>query len=239
MLSPMKILASAALLVALAVPAAASAKGDCPPRKGTLAHNGVGRIWHQRTSLYGCTTVYGHNPRARRLGPYKTGVKVTFDGVEVAWTVPLTRDGVRSDRVYAGNVDDGSRWLLGRRLVPATASAPEHEARLQKLVLRDQSVAWVTTDSDLVFAMRSPDADPTPIGTLPAPLAVDRNLLLVGSFPTTDPAALAATMELKELNGEGDECGGSNPYTLTAKPDPASARIGARWFGSWASTNCL
>ena len=234
----MKTLATVSVLVALVVPATASAKGNCPTRSGTLATDALGRIWHRASSVYGCTTVFGHSPRTRRLGPYKTGVRVAFDGVNVAFTVPLVRNGVRSDRLYAVNVDSGSRWLAGRLLVPATAGSPEREARVQALKVSDQSIAWVTRTADVVMATRSPEDTPVAIGTLPRPLTVDRKLLLVGSFPDTAAGLLAQSMQLKEEPGDGDECGGVNPYTLTVKPNSSAGPIGVRWFGGWTSTNC-
>ncbi len=234
----MKTFVTAALLGALLVPSTAQAKGDCPARKGTLAKNALGRVWHQRASVYGCTTVYGHAPRARRMGPYKPGTKVAFDGVRVAFTVPLVRDGVRSDRVYAGDVDDGDRWLLGRVLVPKSATGPEREARIQRLAVHGLSAGWVTTTGEVVMAVRSSDGEPDPIGTLPGPLKGDRDLVLVGRFPDAGAPALAQSMQLKEGQGEGDECGGSIPYSLTVKPDPSAGRIGASWFGQYTNLNC-
>src|SRR3954464_3579077 len=110
--------------VALTVPAAAHAKAyaNCPARSGTLAKDGFGRVWHTKATLYGCTTVYGRRPRTRRLGPWKPGTKGAWDGRHAGWRVPLTRGGVRRDRVYAGSAEDGSRWLLGTRARPATAA---------------------------------------------------------------------------------------------------------------------
>ncbi len=217
--------------------AATAAKGDCPARKGTLAKNSIGRIWHRRGSIYGCTTVYGEPANRRRLGPYTTGAKVAFDGANVAFTVSRVRDGKRVDRVFAANVDDGRRWLVGRKAVPAAAAEPEHEARIQKLSLRDQSVAWITRTGDVVMAMREPASEPTPIGAPPGPLTVVRNLLLVGRFPGTGATALARSMRYKELPGEGDECGGGNPYTLTVRPDASGRPVGVEWHGHWTSTS--
>ena len=58
-----------ALAVLLAPGAAhASAKHpDCPAKRGTLAKDGIGRVWHTKATLYGCTTVYGRRPHTERL----------------------------------------------------------------------------------------------------------------------------------------------------------------------------
>jgi len=238
----MRTLFTAALLGALLVPTTAQAKGDCPARKGTLAKNGIGRVWHQGASIYGCTTANGHAPRIRRMGPYKPGTIVAFDGVDVAFAVPLVRDGVRSDRVYAASLDDGDRWLLGRLLVPKSATGPEREARVQRLALvesgRGRSATWVTTTGEVVLAVRSPDGKPDPIGALPGPLTEDRTLVLVGRFPDAGAPALAQSMQVKQGQYEGDECGGSIPQVLTVKPDPSAGRIGASWFAHYTSPRC-
>lgn len=221
---------------ATASPATGVAKGDCPARKGTLAKDSISRIWHRGSSIYGCSTASGNEPQTFRLGPYTTGARVAFDGEYVAFTASRVRNGRRSDRVYAVNANDGSRWLIGRRLVPATATAPRREARIQTLQVRDTSVAWVTRAGDVVMAMQEPDGDPSPIGALPGPLEVDRKLLLVGRFPATGAAALARSMRFTERYGYGDACSGTNPYKLTVRPD-ARPRVGVHWAGSWYSTS--
>jgi hypothetical protein len=163
---------------------------------------------------------------------------VAFDGVQVAWTAPLVRNGVRSDRAWAASTQDGSRWLTGALLVPKTSQAPAHEARVQRILVQDQGAAWITRSGDVVLALSLPNADPMPVGTLPAPLAADSDRLLVGSFPGVKASALAATAKLAEGEGDGDECGGSNPYTLTVQPDPAAPPVGATWTGDWVRPDC-
>src|SRR3954469_12197632 len=133
--------------VALTVPTAAHAKAsaNCPARSGTLAKDGFGRVWHTKATLYGCTTVYDRKPQTRRLGPWKPGTKVAWDGTQAVWTVPLVRDGVRSDRLYAASAQDGSRWLVGTRALPATATTPAAGARVQRVFSYDVTAGWVTT----------------------------------------------------------------------------------------------
>lgn len=226
--------------LAMGSPATALAKSrNCPAHAGTLAVDTIGRIWHSGHSLYGCTTVYGHTPRARRLGPWAQGTKVAWDGVDAAWTVPKTVNGVRSDRAWAANADNGKRWLSGTRLIPNGAGFPFSDARVQRLLINDQGAAWITQGSQVVLALHDPSSDPTPVGTLPlpGPLTAVKQLLLVGSFPVS-AATLAASAKLEELDGDGDECGGVNPYKLTVQPTAGGPRVGAIWEGSWESTNC-
>jgi hypothetical protein len=220
-----------------AVTSDASAAASCPARKGTIVKNSYGRVWHSGHSLFSCTTVYGHKPKTRRLGPWAVNARVAFDGVHAAWTVPLVREGVRSDRAWAANADDGRRWLLGSRLLPSS-SGPGQEARIQKILVDDEAAAWVTRGGEVVLAVRDPQDDPAPVGVLPAPLESQDKLLLVGTWTTPDAKTLAATARLEELDGDGDECGGVNPYELTVDPQLNGARIGATWSGGWTSTNC-
>jgi hypothetical protein len=233
-------LAALALSLACAGPAAASAASkDCPAHRGTIVKKGLGRVWHAGHSLFGCTVVYGQKPHTVRLGPWSPKSRVAFDGVNVAWTTPLTRDGVRSDRAWLATTDGkGKRSLSGSRLVPAAGDLPEHEARIQRILLVDQGAAWITRTGDVVFALVSPAGDPTPIGVPQVNLAADHQLLLVGSWPYGSAAKLAATAKLTEGAGDGDECGGVNTYTLTVAPDPAAAPIGATWDGYWERQNC-
>ena len=221
-----------------AADAGAATPKPCPAKKGTLAKNGIGRVWHQGTSLYGCTTIYGKKPATKRLGPWKPGTKVAWDGSTALWSVPLTRDGVVSDRMWAASAQDGRRWLTGTRLVPKSGEQPAREARVQKLVLRDEGAAWVTKDGAAVFALHSPESEPEAIGTPPAPLQATDELLLIGEFAGVPAADLAASMALTEEDGEGDECGGSNPYRFTVTPGPDAAPVGAAWQGGWSRPDC-
>jgi len=228
--------------VALTVPTAAHAKtyANCPARSGTLAKDGFGRVWHTKATLYGCTTAYGRRPRTRRLGPWKPGTKVAWDGTQAVWTVPLVRAGVRSDRLYAASAQDGGRWLVGTRALPATATAAAAEARVQRVFSYDVTAGWVTTGGAVVFAQESPEAAPEAIGTLPAAPSADHHLTLVGTWPGVRPATLAAGVRLDAEDGDGDECGGSAGYRLTLAPDVAAptARVGVRWWGGWSRPFC-
>jgi hypothetical protein len=227
----------AAALVVAAAPAAA-AGASCPRHSGAISTKPLGRVWHSGHSLFACTTVYGHRPRARRMGPWDPKTRVAFDGVDMAWTTPLTRDGVRSDRVWAGSADTGRRWLTGSRLVPASGGQPQREARIQRVMQLDRGAAWVTRTGEVVMALKEPGSPPAAIGTLPAPLDPQDNLLLVGSWPTRPASELAASAMFTEDGGDGDECGGESTYRLTVVPQPDAVAVGAEWVGYWSSTNC-
>jgi hypothetical protein len=236
------LLATLALLAA-APQAAQAAKSSCPAKKGTLAHDRLGRVWHSGHSLYACTTVYDRAPRARRLGPWASGTKVAWDGSSAAWSVPLIRDGVRSDRAWVASAEDGKRWLLGTRLIPATGSTPAAEGRVQRLFVFGESAGWVTRDGSVVLAVHSPQDVPAPFGTLPTAPAADHKLVLVGRWPSASAGALAASVQLGAFDGDGDECGGSESYRLTVVPDATggtgpSLRLGVSWLGGWERPFC-
>ena len=220
-------------------PAGASPRArDCPSKPGTLVTKPLGRLWHTSTTLYGCTTVYGQRPHTVRLGKWAKQSRVAFDGVKAAWTVPLTRAGVRSDRAWIASAQDGKRWLLGSPLVPASGAAPAREARIQAITVVDEGAAWVTRTSEVVFALHAPEDDPTPIGTPPAPLAPAGHLLLLGRWPTVAPRDLVASLKLTEGDGDGDECGGSNDYILTVRAGATAEPAGATWLGGWERPHC-
>src|SRR4051812_25373084 len=99
-------LGALALLFASATAATAPAQAAkaCPAKANTLAKDTFGRVWHTKATLYGCTTVYGRAPRTKRLGPWKPGTKVAWDGSQAVFSVPLTRDGhIVGDRLYAAD----------------------------------------------------------------------------------------------------------------------------------------
>lgn len=234
--------ALAGVLAAAPAPASAASKRatDCPVTRGTLAvsPHGFGRVWHQGTSLYACTTVYGHRPRARRMGPWAPGTRVSFDGVDLAWTVPMVIDGRGTDRVWAGNADSGKRWMLAQKPNPGGATKPSREGRVQRIVAVDRSVAWVTKGGAVVGALEEVAGTPAVVGPLPGAPVVQKNLVLMGTWPAASAAALGATLKIAEEDGDGDECGGVNPYVMTVRPDPATPPAGVRWDGYWTSTNC-
>ncbi len=238
----MRTLAATALALAalaVAVPSGAMARSHhCPKHHGQLAVNSFGNVWHDSKSLLGCTTVYDHPPRARRLGPWTPGTKVAWDGVNALWTVRHSSAGVTTDRMWAANADNGKRWLSGTKLVPGAPGAPFTDGQAQHIMLADQSAAWLTKAGQVVMALHEPADTPTPIGTLvSSPLVAVKQLLLVGTYPTSLVAGIASTMKLEELDGDGDECGGENPYRLTFNGD-VGVLSGAEWGGYWESTNC-
>jgi hypothetical protein len=232
------IAALALLLLAAAGPAHAAAHRACPPKRGTITKNSYGRVWHQGRSLWACTTVYGRRPQSVRLGPWRHTGRLVWDGLHVAWTQPLTRDGVRSDRLWAAEADTGKRWISGARAVPASAGGPAREARVSTVKLQFESVAWVTAGGDVVLALHSPQSDPAPVGTPPVTLQASDRYLLIGSWAGVGPSALASSLTLKTTTGDGDECGGVDTYRLTVQPDAAQPAVGADWDGGWERSNC-
>jgi hypothetical protein len=230
--------AAATLAVAALAPAVAdAATPTCAAKPHTVVHNSYGRAWVSGMGLYACTTVYGEK-RTVRVGPWRgsTG-KVRFDGVTVLWTVPLVRDGRRSDRVWAASAQSGRHWLAGTRLVFATGGQPAREGRVRKLILRDHAAAWITTAGDAVLALDDPQDAPTARGALPTAPVANHQVVLLGTWPGQS-ATLATTAALDEGDGDGDECGGVNPYTFTVQPAGATASLGVQWTGGWSRPFC-
>ena len=91
--------------------------------------------------------------------------------------------------------------------------------------------AWVTRSSEVVLALDLPEDEPEPVGALTGALEPDERLLLVGRFEQASPAARASSLRLTVGQGESDDCGGSDPYTVTVRPDPAAEPVGATWLG--------
>jgi hypothetical protein len=229
-------LATAALALVPSAADAASVK-PCPAQKHTLAKASAGRVWYSGSSLYACTTVYGRKPNKVRLGPWRTGGKVAWDGSDAVWSVPLTKSGkVVGDRVYAADAEDGSRWLLGAR---AGVSA---EARTQRMFAWGTVGGWVTKDGTVVMAQRSPQDAPTAIGTLPAAPVAAGKLVVVGTWTGVSPTDLGRTIKIDTTpgSGDGDECGGAEEHRLTLAPDASApgTRVGVAWWGSWERPFC-
>lgn len=226
------------VVLALASPDAhAASSKTCPARLHTLAKTTVGRAWTAKGSLYACTTVYGRKPNAVRLGPWRTGGKLAWDGSDAVWSAPLTRGGkVVGDRVYAADAEDGSRWLLGAR------AGVSREARTQRLFASGTTGGWVTKDGTVVFAQRSPQEAPKAIGVLPVAPVVSGKLVVVGAWPGVSPTELGRTVKLDVTpdSGDGDECGGAEEYRMTLVPDATGGgtRVGVAWWGSWERPFC-
>jgi hypothetical protein len=228
---------AAALALLIAPGADAASSKTCPAKANTLAKTNAGRVWHAGGSLYACTTIYGRKPNQKRLGPWRTGGKVAWNGSDAVWSVPRAKAGkVVGDRVYAGDAQDGSRWLLGAR---AGISA---EARTQRMFVYGTVGGWVTKDGSVVMAQRSPQDAPTAIGTLPAAPVAAGKLVLVGRFTGLTPTDLGRTVKLDVTpgSGDGDECGGAEEYRLTLAPDASApeTRVGVAWWGSWQRPFC-
>lgn len=220
-------------------PAGAARSAVCPSQTGTIVKDNTGRVFHRGTRLYACTTVYGHAPKSRYMGPWSQYTKVAFDGVNLGWTVRTTAAGKRTDRVWAGSADTGKRWMLGQKPNPGGADLAAREDTVSRIVAQDRGVAWVTKGGAVVGALQDPAEDVvTPIGSFAtAPSVLQKKLVLVGSWPGATKQ-LASSLALTETGGDGDECGGVDTYVLTVRPDAAADPVGVRWDGYWSSTNC-
>ncbi len=228
---------TAATLTSAAGPASAATR-SCPARAGTLAKDSSSRIWHQGDSLYACTTGYGVAPRSKRLGPYAPGTRVALGGTNVAWTVRQTKEGRRTDRVWAADLFSGRRWMLAQKPNPGGVDKPSREVLIQRLALSGTALAWVTKGGDVVAALRDPVGPPTVIGTLPAPPVRQDKLFLIGSFADTPVAELGRSLKVTPGGGDGDECGGVEAIDFTVRPQAGGPVAGIRAEGGYASPVC-
>jgi hypothetical protein len=102
-----------------------------------------------------------------------------------------------------------------------------------------------TTPASTTPAATTPAAT-TPAATTPPPtltglalpFAPQGKRLVVGHWPDVDIADLADSLELTiGSNGDGDECGGVDPYQATVRPVAGQPRVGAEWFNDWSSAS--
>jgi hypothetical protein len=232
---------AAAAVTALAgapSPASAAASKRCTPQQGTIAVKTFGRVWHRGSSLYACTEGYGKPARTHRMGPWTPFTKVAFDGTNVAWTVRMTKEGKRTDRVFAGEAYLGRRWMLAQKPNPAGTTLAAREDLVQRILVSSTAVMWVTRGSSVVAALSGPVDVPEVIGTLPAPPVQQGNLTMVGTFAGVPATTLAASMKIAFGDGDGDECGNTTNYLFTVKPGADAPEAGVAWYGGYERPDC-
>ena len=206
---------------ALLAPVAAEAAPKCPAKRHTLAKKDGSVVWARHGTLYGCSTEDDLKPTPRALGPW-TGGKLVFEGFQAAWT---TTDGDGTQRVWAAAIVANApnhAWLAGKRVVPASGDAPARDAEVQRLIEDGDALAYVTTDGDVVLAANgngTPEnhhgsivLDPNP--AFPTPPLPSHRQTLLGSYPTSDPASIADSMELTN----DPDCGGEVSYRFRFTP---------------------
>ncbi len=244
-----------AVLVAAVGPAAARAAG-CPQHTGEFARTGGSVLWPGKVKgknvLYGCTAFYDQRPKSFKLGPWNKASQASFDGQTVAWTVK--KPGTREDAIWIADVSRGYVWMRGLR--PTTGRGSSTDVKVSRLLATGEGAAWVTTRGTLVMAISSPQERPEPVGeTTPAatptpavspttgapqgllvPLKPKGRRVVVGRWESVAGDDFADTLSLEVGQGEGDECGGVNPYDATVEPVDGQ-RVGASWWAYWSSTS--
>ena len=231
---------SLAAIAVLALAFGASpASARCKSHAGMLASKFGNTIWHTGSTLYGCEGQNAASFPQVKLGRWAPGSILRLDFSLVAWTLPGGSGSGRYDRINVTNIAIGSTWtswLHNKRAVPAHASSPAHDARVQRLTANEFGVAWVTTAGDVVMALDDPARRPQPIGDLTSTLKPQGRLLLVGSWRrgSADDLARSAKLTFKQAQSA---CSGSDQYSLTVVPPGGSHRVGARWFDK-LKTDC-
>lgn len=242
----------------LVAPASAIPQGyECPAHTGEFARTGASVLWPGKVKgknvLYGCTAFYGEKPRSFRLGPWNKASKASFDGQTVVWTA--RKPGTKEDAVWVADASVGSTWLRGVR--PTTGKGSSADVKVERLVAAGEVAAWVTTRGTLVMAVSSPQDDAQAIGAsspaatqtpatspttgapqgLLSPLVAKGKRIVIGRWEALASPAFADSLEVLVGDGEGDECGGVNPYDVTVEPLAGGARVGAEISAYWGSSS--
>lgn len=253
-------------LVAAVAPPAALAVGQtdpCPKRKHEVKRVYGSAVWARGGSLFGCVRGY-RNPqlgevedsdpgidhphtKARRLGPWSTGSRIVFDGVEATWAYRTTsKTGDPIDRMYAIDVRQGKAWLRGAR--PSFDTA---DRVVDRLALGTNFAAWITTRGTVMAGAEGGFGPETPndpfdlelVGAgapgLVSALVPQGNRLLIGQFPALTPEG-RATFRLKRLSDldmENEQCIGSYRWETTVEPSPGAARVGGIWRAAYFPTD--
>jgi len=249
--------ATAALAIAspLAATTAAQAKDPvCAKPAHQIAHKSGSYLYRKSASLFACTAFYGDPVKIHRLGPWSSGFsKVNFDGSTAVWTVAGPAfEGVPAARVWAANAASGKAWIKGVR--PSLQPVEDTDNSVVTLKASGQAVAWVSSGGAVMMGVEEPDGSPadavgsgTAAASLPAVLGTPQGLtspllpnghrLLVGRWNNITSQALGATLTITEGQGDGDECGGAAPWSVTVKPIADQPVVGATMQSGWTSTS--
>ncbi|MBO9534360.1 MAG: hypothetical protein J7513_15415 [Solirubrobacteraceae bacterium] len=212
-------------------------------------------LFRKGSSLWACTAYYGDPPKTRRLGPWSQGFsRVHFDGSTAVWTVAGPKfEGVPVDRVWVADAPRGHAWIKGLRPVPGK-QLDDTDSHVAALHATGDAAGWVTGGGAVVMTVQDPqssDATPLGLGTpaaapapvlgiaqgLSDPLAARGHRLLVGRWMGVSPETIGATMSITAGEGDGDECGGAGPWSLTVRPLSGQPRVGATWDSDWTSSS--
>lgn len=260
------------LAIGAVVPTAGgAATPKCQKHKNELIRSGGGVLWTSKGSskdgtLYVCTAYYGDPPVQRTLGPWTKQSKVAFNGSTVLWTVRKKASGgaPATDLIYAADGPYGV-WLKGVRAVTGPTSTID--TKVSRLQVFGDSVAWVTTQGEVMMGVKSPNgAEPEAVGAgtpgaaapvvpgvtdiahsaaevlgypqgLRDPLKPTGKRLLIGRWAALASPEFADTLEMKDAGGDGDECGGVSSVRVTVEPVAGEPRVGATWSTDWSSTS--
>lgn len=218
-------------------PAAAKPLPSCAKKKGEIKRTSGGVLWSVKGVLWGCTAFYGDPPETYRLGPWSKASRYAFDGGTVAWTVPKTGKHGTEDAVWTAKVTNGAVGLRGVR--PTTGPGSSTDVRVARLVAKENATAWVTLRGTVVAALGA-DETPEAVGAsdgLATPFVQKGGRYVVGRWPDVAGTAFAKTLTIEVGDGEGDECGGTNPYSVTVRPVDGEPPVGLTAFVGWVSSS--
>ncbi|WP_354699338.1 hypothetical protein [Paraconexibacter sp. AEG42_29] len=209
---------------AAAAAAAAKAKPKivCPKHSGELVvrqgSGGVQRVWHDKDSLYTCSTRQPYRSATLRLGPWGPGSRVALSGNLVGWTVPTRAGGATVDRIHWGQTNLRNTLLRGVKAAKTgSGSGTGRDARVTRLVAFADALAWVTADGGVYGALPLADDAPEAIGAPLAPFGVfDGRVFALGTYADVPNAELARSLRITVKRGdENVECVYVDDYRFT------------------------
>lgn len=223
---------------------AATAAKRCPTVGRTLAFERYGRsvtsrVWRLHGRTYGCTLDGATRPRTRLLTRAKTDLLRLRDDT-VAWTTPhTTAAGVAAARVSAYDLTDGYRFFSAVQAVPRrSATESANEGTVEQLrVGGGLFVAWVADGTTVVIGAAEPgDLTLTGPDGATAPLTLDGNLAVAGSYPASPDLTqqLVGSLKVGSVpgdHGDSDDCAYAYETAFTWSTGPGQA-FDARMSGT-------
>jgi hypothetical protein len=239
--------ALAAIVLGAASSANASSTPSCPKRSGELYTNSkvrapsAMRVFHDKKSLYGCQVVstrwskkqqrWIKKVSTKRLGRWTTGTKLSFDWYSktAIWTRPLAATDERPAgyrRLWVARIG-GQSIVAGVKARPGVLG-PASDGQIDALKVDAGLVAWASGDAAFLIPLQQ--KTPRFSDGFDAPPVSKGPIWQLGVWPGAGPR-LAETLEISNVVGVADECGGGG--TATVSLSPADTALKAETSFGW------
>lgn len=248
-------LLAACLSVALPASAAQAGQKKCGSHTTQIAKDGISVFWHDNGKLWSCTQYGGRAPQNRALGPWTAKSRFELGGgMVVGWTQRVKQGGKAVDLLWAADISRyAARPLILRGLRPAVGPGAAADRRVAGITTKGRAIAWVTTQGRVLTALSGtvPSVEAQGTGTpgaadltsggvaaggtglLAAPLKTGKRIL-IGQWKGVTPTSLADSLSIAIADGESDDCGGGNDYTVLVTPKADAAPVGATASLQWS-----